>query len=66
MDLLDEQGNPKDPLEQNSRFTGRWHYIEKSNQQVDAMDSVRAAIDGTELGKGGNAFAYGSNFLDYE
>ena len=49
-----------------SRYTGSFEYLEKSNDEVDSMDTLRADIDATALGKDKNAFAFDPAFLNYE
>ena len=50
VEVLDESDKPKDASEQNSRYTGNFRYIEKSNDKVKAMDAVRESVDATQLG----------------
>ena len=49
-----------------SRYTGTFVYLDKSVEQVEAMDAVREDVDATALGEEGNAFAYDAEFLNYE
>lgn len=56
----------KDVGEQFSRYPGRFVYLTESVDEVAAMDSVREAVDSTQLGSAGNAFAWDWGFLNYE
>lgn len=50
VDLLTDNDKPKPAKKQRSRFTGTFRHLEKSAEQVDAMDSIRETVDETALG----------------